>query len=145
MTEVRGWISSGVPVKDVADRLKVSINAVYQLRRHYSNPRKRPSIWSPEKVERVVDLLCDGLTTREVADRFGVTKNSIIGLSHRWALRRPDAPSLDDRLMWSRVVQTGCRWIEGDLDGDWRWCGLPITRGDYCVTHHVTSRIKPKE
>ena len=45
------------------------------------------SMWTPEKVAEMLELLNKGMSTRMVANTLGITKNSVIGKVHRLGLR----------------------------------------------------------
>lgn len=47
--------------------------------------------WSAEQIERLRTLWDEGLSTAQIADRLGVTKNAVVGKAHRIEL--PARPS----------------------------------------------------
>jgi transposase len=110
-------------------------------------PKSGPSWWNDERRELALDLTAAGYGPSEAARRLGATKNAIIGFLDRArardeprAFRETDdggeLPSLDERLGFSRVIATGCRWIEGDPRGDWDWCRAPTILGSsWCGPH----------
>ena len=55
-------------------------------------PNAVSSVWNPELVERLKTLWADGLSFRLIAEQIGVTRNAVIGKSHR--LKLPPRPTL---------------------------------------------------
>lgn len=44
---------------------------------------KKTTAWTPQKKQRVFDMLDQGMTGRQVAEVMGVTRNAIMGLKYR--------------------------------------------------------------
>jgi GcrA cell cycle regulator len=48
-------------------------------------------IWTPENIERLKSLDAQGYSTSLIAERFGVTRNAVIGKMHRLGMSKPCA------------------------------------------------------
>lgn len=87
-------------------------------------------------------MLADGKSSKDVALALGVSKNTIIG----WAWRNnvalmaksgyPYRNALSDPPI-DTYVASGCRWIDGEPTGDYRYCGKPCTDigSAWCAEH----------
>ncbi|MGC2080298.1 MAG: hypothetical protein WA728_30650 [Xanthobacteraceae bacterium] len=115
-----------------------------------------PSLfWTPERHKALIGLLGDGLSSREIAERLGCTKNMVIGITYRsrelnlanTKLPIRELPTLDERLKWHLVIQKGCVYPIGDPTKEWRWCGAEtISAGaPYCQKHHDICWQKPRD
>jgi hypothetical protein len=128
---------------------------------------RKPSPWDapPERRERVLDLVAQGVTFAVIAEQLGTTKSAIAGLVGRAraqgearahikdvraelaAAERGEAvPGLVERLRWDVVMAGGCRWIYGHPRpdpgevADWHWCGAPRVTGlSYCPAHALAA------
>ena len=49
-------------------------------------------IWTTENLNRAKELSKDGLTARQIGDRLGVSKNSILGMMYRDKVERGYVP-----------------------------------------------------
>ena len=49
-------------------------------------------IWTTENLNRAKELSKDGLTARQIGDRLGVSKNSILGMMYRDKVERGHVP-----------------------------------------------------
>jgi len=49
-------------------------------------------IWTTENLNRAKELTKDGLTARQIGDRLGVSKNSILGMMYRDKVERGYVP-----------------------------------------------------
>lgn len=71
--------------------------------------------WTPENIETIKGLWLEGLSATLIGKRFGVTRNSIIGLVYRAGLRR-DAPTIPvrDSAKWTPDMDTRLRRMVND-------------------------------
>ena len=78
--------------EDIATRLHVSTKAIQSKRGKLGIPSnthltKRYRIaWTPDQIAQFKQLVKEGMSDRDIADIFGVTRNSIIGKRHRLKL-----------------------------------------------------------
>ncbi|MBT6203466.1 MAG: GcrA family cell cycle regulator [Alphaproteobacteria bacterium] len=119
--------------------------------------------WTDEKIERLKELWDQGLSTAEIGRELGVSKNAVVGKSHRLALKpRPSPisgkaavkapkpkpkPKVKESSRVYDVIKLGpqmCRWPFGDPgDHDFHFCGKTATVGkpycdDHCAVAYVT-------
>lgn len=113
--------------------------------------------WTDEQIEELKRLWNEGLSTAEIGRALNVSKNAVVGKSHRLGLKpRPSpiagkkeeaaapkkkapAPKQEPQRV-NDVVDLGpnmCRWPFGDPgDADFHFCGKPSTPGKpYCAEH----------
>lgn len=50
------------------------------------------SQWTPERIQTLIALWTEGLSTSEIGRRLGVTKNSVVGKVHRLGLKKRASP-----------------------------------------------------
>jgi hypothetical protein len=96
------------------------------------------AFWTPERHERMLELLKDGLSTAAIARELGTTKNAVIGRLDRKGIKQrvPEPPTLAERLPPPPPDRGGCRWIHDNTRYEWwSYCGEPVARGSYCAVH----------
>ncbi len=117
--------------------------------------------WTDEKIEDLKKLWAKGLSTAEIGRALGVSKNAIVGKSHRLGLKprpspiagKPAAqtpakakakvkakPKPKETEKIGDIINLGlhmCRWPFGDPgDDDFHFCGRQVTVGKpYCAEH----------
>ncbi len=99
--------------------------------------------WSPDRTAALTHLWDEGIPTREIGRRLGVTKNAVVGKAHRigLAMRRPPAVRKvrDAEVIRLDGLASGmCSWPEGEPGTDeFRFCGQKPTLPDkpYCAEH----------
>ena len=104
--------------------------------------------WTAERIERLIALWEEGVTTAEIGRRIGVTKNAVIGKAHRLALKARPSP-LKSPPVRRRVIglpPPACTWPQGHPgDKDFRFCGRrPLPGKPYCAEHAQMAYIRPK-
>jgi GcrA cell cycle regulator len=111
-------------------------------------PARVEPTWTPERIQRLVELWEEGVTTAEIGRRIGVTKNAVIGKVHRIGL----VPRVVKELPPPRrnvfdFTGAVCMWPIGHpTDDDFRFCGgSPIAGKPYCAHHAAVAYIRPKE
>jgi hypothetical protein len=138
-------------------------NFLYRCKRRGRPPgspvRRATRQWPAERVARVLQLYAEDWTYSAIAAELGCTKNAIAGVIHRTAVPQvqagrarqcrgtaPPLPSLEERLNWPRVQQTGCRWIDGDpAEPGWAYCGEVCMAGSsWCAAHAARLYQSPK-
>ena len=120
-----------------------------------SSPAKSTG-WTPQREALLRQLWRDGVSTKEIAQQIGTTKDAVVGKAKRLKLgmhkqvattgyftkRRkkelePPLLKADRGEPWR-----GCRWIEGEPSKDVAICGKRLARhldgrpSSYCAEHH---------
>jgi GcrA cell cycle regulator len=114
--------------------------------------------WTPLKISALIALWNEGLSTSEIGNRLGVTKNAVIGKVHRLGLPKrnspiPKKPEPAKVLRFENLALGQCAWPEGEPGTEeFRLCGEPIVEGKpYCASHcarayvHVVKERKDTE
>lgn len=109
----------------------------------------RVTTLSEEQLQEARRLWTEEPTTAtEIGLRFGVSKNTIIGLAHRrgWLRHgRTPPPKPTPASPSQRVVLRTCQWIEGDVAGDHSYCGEIVVPGSAWCRHHFVMAYKDGE
>ena len=95
-------------------------------------------VWTEGRLAHALRLAAEGKSTRKIGGIIGCTKNAVVGKlwRHRQANALP-ASTIEERLRAHWFVP-GCRWIDGEVPGEWRWCGAPVALGSpWCAEHQV--------
>ncbi len=109
--------------------------------------------WTPERVDSLVRLWSQGLSTRQIADKIGgVTRNAVIGKAHRLNLQRgapgpqpapePARPPVFAQPMTPMPEVKGwmCRWpIEDPGRFGLHICGKTAQPGRHYCAEHLTA------
>ena len=66
-------------------------------------------IWTTENLNRAKELTKDGLTARQIGDRLGVSKNSVLGMLYRDKVERGHVPQVKSDNMNKYFKKTGER------------------------------------
>ena len=110
------------------------------------------SWWTAEREKQLRQYWATELSTNHIAQKMGITKNSVISKARRLnlAVRRyngtlagrleamaPPPPSYSISL--GSVAKDGCRFPFGDpKDKDFHFCGKPVKEGSsYCPDCHA--------
>ena len=98
--------------------------------------------WTPLRISALIALWNEGLSTSEIGNRLGVTKNAVVGKVHRLGLPKrnspiPKKPEPAKVLRFETLAPGQCSWPEGEPSTDgFRLCGEPIVEGKpYCASH----------
>ena len=113
-----------------------------------SVPPRAEVTWTPERIEALVRLWEEGVTTAEIGRRIGVTKNAVIGKVHRIGLQPRVVKELPPpRRNVFDFTGSVCMWPIGHPnDDDFHFCGgRPIDGKPYCAQHAAIAYIRPKE
>ena len=113
-------------------------------------PARVEPTWTAERIEVLVKLWDEGVTTAEIGRRIGVTKNAVIGKVHRIGLvprvitEKPAPPPTRNVFDFNGSV---CMWPIGHPgDADFHFCGTaPVSGKPYCAKHAGQAYIRPKE
>jgi len=118
--------------------------------------------WTDEKIEQLKELWDQGLSTAEIGRELGVSKNAVVGKSHRLGLKpRPSPisgkapekapkpkpkPKVKESSRINDVIDLGpqmCRWPFGDPgDDDFHFCGKTSVQGKpYCEEHCASAYV----
>ncbi len=107
--------------------------------------------WTPSKTRALTALWNEGIPTREIGRRFGVTHCAVIGKAHRLGLPRrlnriPPKKIHPPRRGLADLGPDQCRFPSGHVgDEDFRFCGAVISPGkSYCEPHHQLCHIRVK-
>ena len=104
--------------------------------------------WTPERVERLVQLFEEGLPTAEIGRRLGLTKNAVIGRLYRSAMsRREPLHKIPPRRYVFEFAGPSCLWPYGHPNDDnFHFCGArPMPGKPYCAAHAAVAYVRPKE
>ena len=100
--------------------------------------------WTKDIDAYVDRRIAAGLSYSTIAAELGTTANAVSGRLDRrraWQSQDDQVVSMED----PRVTQEGCRWIIGEPNRSWSWCGKAIVMGGvYCSHHAARSRLKKK-
>ena len=98
--------------------------------------------WTPERTAALKSLWGDGLSTREIGLKLGITKNAVVGKAHRLGLSKGNAPVAAPppvvRLVRLETLGAGmCCWPDGEPGTpEFRFCGKPsLAEKPYCAAH----------
>ena len=109
--------------------------------------------WTPKRVSALMALWSEGLSTSEIGNRLGVTKNAVVGKVHRLGLPKRGSP-IKQKPKPAEIIALGalrpgmCSWPEGEPGTeDFHFCGAPIVPGKpYCEEHCRRAYVKnPKD
>lgn len=130
-------------------------------------------IWSQREKEKVIKLVAEGRTAREISAVIGRTRNSIIGFIHRSGLsfsatnpthrparkaaskprakpRPKPAPEPEIFIQFNAVKlfeakRLQCRYILDKPHNVWdtTCCGKPVHKLSYCKEHHSIVYYRP--
>jgi GcrA cell cycle regulator len=98
--------------------------------------------WTAERTEKLTALwLADEMSTAQIAQVLGCTKNAVIGKSQRICLpaKRVGARP-KDHAPWYDQLGRGCMYPTGHThDATLKFCGQEVTRlgSPYCDLHHA--------
>lgn len=117
--------------------------------------------------QSILNLIANGLTDTQIAQRLGVTRNSVIGHRHRAGLacnKSPDAIAqgskrgagqkfpnwkggIGAKATEARQSTRTCKYIEGDpRTPGWSYCGKRVCRAEssYCQRHDDLCHTKAR-
>jgi len=120
--------------------------------------------WTDEKIEDLKKLWAKGLSTAEIGRALGVSKNAVVGKSHRLNLKpRPSPisgkpaepapvakakpkPKPRESEKIGDIIDLGpqmCRWPFGDPgDDDFHFCGRQVAPSKpYCAEHCAVAYV----
>ena len=98
--------------------------------------------WTPTRISVLIALWEEGLSTSEIGNRLGVTKNAVIGKVHRLGLAKRVSP-IHPKPKPAEVISLAalrpgmCSWPEGEPGTlEFNFCGEPvILEKPYCAEH----------
>lgn len=83
--------------------------AVAQLRTRRFLGRRFCFAWTEEQIAQAKGLWADGWSARQIGDKIGTSRNSVIGKLHRLGLTRADKPQDSEFLQRSRAAKEAAR------------------------------------
>lgn len=99
-------------------------------------------------IKQIQDLLLDGMTYQKIADKFGVTKNTVIGRMSRFRrasgsdfAKSKKTKNIKHQVEHPKNIIGGIDILELKNDscrfmiGEHRYCGQGIARKAYCLEH----------
>lgn len=106
--------------------------------------------WTPAHISALIAYWNEGLTTRAIGDRLGVTKNTIVGKVHRLGLPKRGSP-IQQKKKPAEILTLGalrpgmCSWPEGEPGTEeFNFCGQPaVPEKPYCADHCARAYVKP--
>ncbi len=109
--------------------------------------------WTPQRISVLIALWNEGLTTSEMGNRLGITKNAVVGKVHRLGLPKRGSPIKQKpkpaAVIGMASLRPGmCSWPDGEPGKeDFRFCGDPSEAGKpYCPHHCERAYVKnPKD
>lgn len=121
-------------------------------------PALRPTPWTDEQVAELTQLWATGLSSQEIANRMGVTKNAVVGKARRLNLpwrREPKKieprqanvmPETGEAIYPPFPKRGGCLWARGSRETGFDFCGDPVMEGkSYCPTHAAKAYVKVRD
>ncbi len=105
--------------------------------------------WTPLRISALIALWNEGLSTSEIGNRLGITKNAVVGKVHRLGLPKRYTP-VAKKVESSSVVRLEslkagmCSWPDGEPGTDeFRFCGHPAIEGKpYCAEHCARAYVR---
>jgi len=103
--------------------------------------------WTPERISALIALWNEGLTTSEIGNRLGITKNAVVGKVHRLGLPKRQSPirkaaarvekPLGEVIKLDKLTAGMCCWPDGEPGTDeFRFCGeKSVADKPYCADH----------
>ena len=96
--------------------------------------------WTDERVDELSKLWASGYSASAIGRMLGVSKNAVVGKTHRLGLEaRPSPIKRSERKVVEIVVDSArpCQWPFGDPSADgFHFCGAPVLVGKpYCPAH----------
>ena len=101
--------------------------------------------WTPERINYLKELWNEGLSTREIGLKLGVTRNAVVGKAHRMGLSKRGSPTteapstedVEDLVRLETLSSWMCSWPDGDPGTpDFSFCGKPrLSNKPYCAEH----------
>jgi GcrA cell cycle regulator len=105
--------------------------------------------WTPESMARLEELWKEGLPTREIGSRLGITKNAVVGKMHRLGLAKRQSPIAPKEPPPAvvRLETLGfdmCSWPSGEPGTPgFRFCGRPAVQDKpYCAEHCARAYVR---
>ena len=108
-----------------------------------------PPEWTEDRMAILRALWQEGLTTREIGARMGITKNAVVGKVHRLGLPKRGSP-IKQKPRPAEIIDLAslrpgmCSWPEGEPGTeDFHFCGSPNVAGKpYCDAHCRRAYVK---
>jgi len=105
--------------------------------------------WTPTRIAILIAHWNEGLTTSEIGNRLGVTKNAVVGKVHRLGLPKRGSPIRQKprpaEIISLDALRPGmCCWPDGEPGAeDFRFCGEPAQSDKpYCAHHCERAYVK---
>jgi GcrA cell cycle regulator len=109
---------------------------------------EKAETWTPERIEQLIQLWDEGVTTAEIGRRIGVTKNAVIGKVHRLGLvPRVVTQKPPPRRNVFDFVGPACMWPHGHPgEDDFHFCAAhPVQGKPYCANHAAVAYLRPRD
>jgi GcrA cell cycle regulator len=108
-----------------------------------------PPEWTEDRMTILRSLWQEGLTTREIGARMGITKNAVVGKVHRLGLPKRLSPIAAKEPPAEVIRLDGlgmdmCSWPFGEPGTDnFRFCGHPaVSEKPYCAEHCARAYVR---
>lgn len=91
-------LSEGLSDRELSSRIGRTLRGVSRKRRQlgiapiYRQERHRWCDWTKEREAKLIELVAAGLSNGKIAEEMGITRNAVIGKSHRLRLPRRGRP-----------------------------------------------------
>jgi len=116
-------------------------------------PQQKMSEWTSERIAALIALWNEGLTTSEIGNRLGITKNAVVGKVHRLGLPKRGSPIKQKPQKPADVVSLAalrpgmCVWPIGDPGTEeFHFCGQDsVPEKPYCGEHCARAYVKPSK
>lgn len=93
--------------------------------------------WTAERVDELIGLWKEGLSTAEIGRRLGMSKNAVVGKAHRLNLPARPSPIKRTEVTVTKLSGPACQWPIGDpRKPDFRFCGEAAAAGKPYCAHH---------
>jgi GcrA cell cycle regulator len=114
-----------------------------------SEQKAPTSEWTDERTGILRALWQEGLTTREIGVRMGITKNAVVGKAHRLGLPKRQSPIAAKEppaevIRLDSLAMDMCSWPIGEPGTDeFRFCGRKaVPEKPYCADHCARAYVR---
>ena len=110
--------------------------------------------WTEDHIKTLIALWEEGLTTSQIGERIGITKNAVVGKVHRLGLPKRGSPikpkpekKKTNVVSMAQLRPGMCVWPIGDpATDDFYFCGAEAMEGrPYCEEHCARAYVKPSK
>jgi GcrA cell cycle regulator len=112
-------------------------------------PPAPPPEWTEDRTDTLRVLWQEGLTTREIGARMGITKNAVVGKVHRLGLPKRQSPIAPKEppakvIRLESLSMDMCSWPFGEPGtAEFRFCGrTAVHEKPYCPEHCARAYVR---